>query len=239
MIDEQKFFAWLDGELNASEAAEVAAEVERDPELQRLATEHRAMAADLKRSFDSVANAPVPQKIREAARPRERGRSVIGIASRGEGLARPFIRPLPQWAAMAATLVLGLFAGMLVAGDFDSSPVEVRGGALYAAGATERALETQLASAPASSDVRIGLTFRDQQGSICRSFESGAVAGLACREDGDWRLRGLFGAPEGAGAEYRMAAGPDPRLMDLVDSAMAGEPFDAAQEREARARGWR
>jgi hypothetical protein len=35
-----------------------------------------------------------------------------------------------------------------------------------------------------------------------------------------------------------MAAGMDPNLAALVDSTMVGEPFDAAQERAARQKGW-
>jgi hypothetical protein len=36
-----------------------------------------------------------------------------------------------------------------------------------------------------------------------------------------------------------MAAGMDPNLAALVDSTMAGEPFDAAHERQAKDRGWK
>jgi hypothetical protein len=237
MVEEEKFFAWLDGELPPDEASEVERQVAADPELARLALEHRAMAAGLRQAFDSVTAAPVPDRIRNAAEPKSA--RVIDIAACREALARPFLGPLPQWAAMAAMLALGLFAGTLVGRDFVSAPAEVRGGQIYAAGAVEQALETQLASAPSASDVRVGLTFRDQQGTICRSFESSSATGLACRADGDWRLRGLFPAPEGAGSDFRMAAGPDPRLMDLVDSTMAGEPFDSAQEAKAKERGWR
>jgi hypothetical protein len=49
----------------------------------------------------------------------------------------------------------------------------------------------------------------------------------------------LFAAPEGQGGVYRMAAGMDPNLAALVDSTMAGEPFDAAQEKAARQHEWR
>jgi hypothetical protein len=68
------------------------------------------------------------------------------------------------------------------------------------------ALDTELASAPVG-DVRIGLTFRDQSGRVCRSFTQAAASGLACREGDRWQLRGLFAAPEGQGGDYRMAAG--------------------------------
>jgi hypothetical protein len=87
--------------------------------------------------------------------------------------------------------------------------------------------------------VRIGVTFRDQSGAVCRSFTDPSSSGLACREVKGWRVRGLFAAPEGQGGNYRMAAGMDPNLAALVDSAMAGEPFDAAQEKAARDKGWR
>jgi hypothetical protein len=87
--------------------------------------------------------------------------------------------------------------------------------------------------------VRIGLTFRDQSGAICRTFTGEQSSGLTCRDGSDWRLRGLFAAPEGQAGDYRMAAGTDPNLAALIDSTIAGEPFDAAQEQAAKARGWR
>jgi len=31
----------------------------------------------------------------------------------------------------------------------------------------------------------------------------------------------------------------DPNLAALVDSTISGEPFDAAQEKDAKAKGWR
>ena len=62
---------------------------------------------------------------------------------------------------------------------------------------------------------------------------------LACRDGARWRVRGLFAAPEGQGGAYRMAAGTDPNLASLIATAMAGEPFDAAQEQAAKAKNWR
>ena len=50
---------------------------------------------------------------------------------------------------------------------------------------------------------------------------------------------GLFAAPEGQNGNYRMAAGMDPNLAALVDSAMAGDAFDAAAEKAAKDKGWR
>ena len=144
---------------------------------------------------------------------------------------------LPQWAAIAATLAIGIFAGTMIP-HRDDNPMQIEGGKVYAAAALDQALTTQLASAP-SGDTRIGLTFRDQSGSICRTFTQPAASGLACRDGERWRLRGLLAAPEGQGGTYRMAAGMDPNLANLVGADMTGEPFDEAQEKAARDKGWR
>jgi hypothetical protein len=231
MMDDEKFFAWLDGELAPEEAAEMQAKVAADPKLAQLAEQHRAFGARLKGAFDPIAEAPVPARLEDALRP---SAEVIDFAAAKRSRSIP---SLPQWAAIAATLAVGISIGTIVPKGA-TAPVEVQGGAMYAAAGLNQALDTQLASAPAG-DVRIGLTFRDQAGEICRSFTQQASSGLACRSSGRWKLKGLFGAPEGQASDYRMAAGMDPNLAALVDSAMAGEPLDAAQEKAAKQKGWK
>jgi hypothetical protein len=231
MTEDEKFFAWLDGELAPAEAAEMEAKVASDPQLQRLAEQHRALGAQLRGAFDPIATAPVPERVRAAVRP---SAEVIDFAAAKRARTMP---SLPQWAAMAATLALGILVGIMVPHD-GGGPIELQGGKIYAAAALNQALDTQLASAPAGG-VRIGMTFRDQAGEICRSFTQPAASGLACREGGRWKLKGLFAAPEGQGSDYRMAAGMDPNLAALVDSTMAGEPFDATAEKAAKERGWK
>jgi len=231
MTEDEKFFAWLDGELTPAEAADVEAKVAADPQLQQLAEQHRALGAQLSGAFDPIAAAPVPERLQAALHP---SADLIDFAAAKRARTRP---SLAQWAAMAATLALGIFVGTMVP-QRASAPVEVQGGRIYAASALNEALDTQLASAPAG-DVRIGLTFRDQAGEICRSFTASASSGLACRNGGRWQLKGLFAAPEGQGSDYRMAAGMDPNLAALVDSAMAGEPLDAAAEKAAKDKGWK
>jgi hypothetical protein len=231
MTEDEKFFAWLDGELAPAEAAEMEAKVAVDPQLKRLAEQHRAVAAQLRGAFDPIASAPVPEHLRAALRP---SAEVIAFATAKRARTMP---SLPQWAAMAATLALGIFVGTMVP-PRGNAPVEVQGGKIYAAAALNHALDVQLASVPAG-DVRIGLTFRDQAGKVCRSFTAQASTGLACRNGGKWQVKGLFAAPEGQGSAYRMAGGIDPNLAALVDSTIAGEPLDAAQEKQAKERGWK
>jgi hypothetical protein len=237
MREDEKFFAWLDGELSGVEAAEMEAKVASDPDLARLAEQHRALRARLRGTFDPVAAAPVPERILAAVR--KPGAEIVDFAAAKMGRnAQPSRLGLPQWTALAATLAAGIVAGSMIPSR-GGAPVEVQGGKVYAAAELGRALDAELASAPSGGAVRVAMTFRDSAGKVCRSFTEAAVSGLACRDNGRWQVRGLFGAPEGQAGEYRMAAGMDPNLAALIDSTMAGEPFDAAAEKAARDRGWR
>jgi hypothetical protein len=237
MVSDDTFFAWLDGELAANEAARVELEVASDARLSAKAAEHRAMQARLNGVFDDLLHLPVPETLLAAMRSREQA-DVIDFAQARQRREASRWPSVPQWGAMAATLAIGVLVGTLVPHQRETAPVQLNGGKMYAAASLGQALDTQLASAP-RGDTRIGVTFRDQAGAICRSFSSGASSGLACRDAKGWQVRGLFAAPEGQTSDYRMAAGMDPKLAALVDSAIAGEPFDAAQEKSAKNKGWR
>ena len=234
-MDDEQFFAWLDNELDEAAAATVAAEVADDPELQRKAAAHRELQARLGEAFAPIAAAPIPAAIMASP---GRGTVVDLAAARLRRSPRLALPSMAQWAAMAATLVLGLATGSMLDGG-SSSPIESQSGQLLASAGLAQALDTRLASAPAATGPRIGLTFRSQDGTICRSFTDAAAQGLACRDGQDWRIRGLFQGAQSASGEYRMAAGVDPDLAALVDATRAGDPYDAAQERQALARDWR
>ncbi len=234
-MNDEQFFAWLDSELDGAEAAAVAAEVAADPDLQRKAAAHRGLSAQLRGAFAPIASAPIPGAILEST-----GHATIVdlTAARERKAARFRLPAMAQWAAMAATLVLGLVTGSMLDGG-SPTPVRSESGYLLASAGLQDALDTRLASAPTATGPRIGLTFRDQAGSICRSFSDGPAQGLACRAGSDWQIRGLFKGANGPTGEYRMAAGADPALAALIDSTMSGEPFDADAERKARKVGWR
>lgn len=226
IMDEMRFFAWLDGELPADEAAEVAALVAADLELQRKADAHRAMQAKLANAFAPIARAPValPEaEVVDLAAARERRRAIPSVM---------------QWGAIAATLMVGIVTGTMIARP-TPSPIAEQQGALVASASLGDALNKRLASTQDDDGPRIGLTFRDKEGSICRSFHDGAAQGLACRDGDEWRLRGLVqGLTEPTG-DYRMATGDDPAIAALISDAMAGDPFDAVQEKAAKDAGWR
>jgi hypothetical protein len=232
MVSDEQLFAWLDGELSAEEEKKVAAEVAADPRLSEMAEQHRAMQARLKRAFDPILDQTVPPRLIAEI---DKSSNVIDLAPR----SRPASAWRPaQWAAIAASLAVGVSVGTMIPRE-NKAPVEIGDGKIYAAAELGRTLDAELASAPTNAPIRIGLTFRDHSGSICRTFTEAGASGLACRDGNRWRMHGLFTSSEGQEGAYRMAAGMDPTLAALVDSTIAGEPFDAAQERAARDKNWR
>jgi anti-sigma factor RsiW len=99
MTDEEEFFAWLDGELAPADAARVAARVAQDPALAAQAESHRAIAHGLRAAFDPVMT------------PRS---EVADLSARRAERVRRVPAGLPQWAAIAATLVAGFGLGSVV-----------------------------------------------------------------------------------------------------------------------------
>ena len=235
MVEEEKFYAWLDGELPPEEAGRVGAAVAADPELSRLASEHRAMTSGLRSAFASVGEQPIPDRLVGAVQ----GRKVEIVDLDQARAARRRAPPIwVQAAALAATLAVGVFTGSLL-GSGEPGPITADGGSFTASADLEAALNTRLAGSPQVMGTQIRVTFRDKAGAICRTFEDRSASGLACRDGEKWRIRSLFQGPERSVTDFRMAGGANPQLMDAVDASIDGEPFDAAQERAAMDRGWR
>lgn len=217
-----RIMAWLDGEMRPAARKAFEADMAADPALAAEVAAHRDLGEKLSDAYDPVADEPVPLRLTLAAQ-------AANDAPR---------RPLRlAWAGMAACLVVGLLAGRFVLAP---EPKVGVGTELAARTGLARALEDQLAPQPGA--VRIGLTFKDGAGRYCRTFQSrrNSVAGLACREDGAWRVRTATHWMPADAPAYRTAASElPPEVLAAVDRELAGEVLDAAQERAARDRGWR
>lgn len=223
-VDAETLMAYVDGELDAVSARRVERAVAADPALKAELERHRALSAQLRAAFAPIAEAPVPEGVAQLLRESAR---VVPIA---EARKR---RPVLGWAgAIAASLLVGVFTGQMMGRGGD---VAVEGGALVAQGELARALDTQLASVQApDAPVRIGLSFRDRDGRLCRSFEQAAMAGIACAGKGErWRLARSSEAERRSGTPYRQAGSP--MLMAEAQAMMEGAPLDAAQEKAALA----
>ena len=151
-IDRETIGAFVDGELNELERRRVEAALADNAALARQVDAERRLRALLKARFDPIAEAPAPERLAEAVR---EGATVVPLPRRGGWAA-------PPWAAIAATLVLGLVLGRQIQPERDP---------LLATGPLAHALETQLASNQAPNPpVRIGLTFKARDGAWCRTF---------------------------------------------------------------------
>jgi anti-sigma factor RsiW len=241
-MDDDTLIAYLDGELSPERRADVAAAVEADPALKAHLERHRALGLRVTAAFAGILEDPLPAALLQAAQgPEIPPAPILDLAAARQAReARRALWRRPEalgW--LAASILAVVLAGQTVLAP--SSPLRTRDGRLEARGALAKALSTQLASAgPSQGPVRVILTFRNAAGQVCRSFVSSAVSGVACFDHGVWGVQGAFGGQGGAaGGGYRLASGGDPRLMDLVGGLMVGEAFNAAQERAARASGWR
>ncbi len=181
-----------------------------------------------------------PRSSRHSWRIRKDARVVELAAARGARRIAVGRWQLPAWAAIAASLLVGLLVGLLLFRT-SSAPYEVTDRGLIARGELAEGLATQLASAPGRSNVHIGVSFRNRDGDYCRSFTyeyQSPLAGLACRHGEDWKVRVLAEAPSSAG-ELRTASSMPMAVLQAVDASIAGEPLDAAAEEKAREAGWR
>jgi hypothetical protein len=232
----ESLMAFIDGELSSEEERRVAAEIAASPALNAYVEEQRALKSRVDADFAPILTAPVPERFE---------RMVIDApVSRAAGPRRnPFSMQLPRlWipaAAAAAGIAIGIGLSNLVGGAM----MESRNGALLATGGLARILSTQLAaSQSATASTRVGLSFRNKDGNFCRTFQTAvatnALAGIACREEGDWRILATAATQADAG-EFRQAASSLPNnLRATLNSMISGKPLNAAAERTARSHNW-
>lgn len=230
-IDPETLIAYADGELDPIMAKRVEKAIAADPTLAAQVEQHRQLAASLRAAFDPVATAPVPPlvetRLRDAA-------NLVLLTP------KPVRRERPFWmAAVAASLVAGLFAGPVVL-PREGSGVAMRDGTAVASGEVARALGMQLASTQnPDAIVRVGVTFRDDARRYCRTFEVGVTGGIACTSGAEWRIERLYGGMPRQGGIYRQAGSAAAAMMADAQAMMVDDPLDAAAERDARDANWR
>ncbi len=221
-ISDETLMAYVDGALDSASRRAVEQALRHDPALANKLARHQALRAT-------------------------RGAKVVDLgavrASRaGVHPQRPW--SLVNWASLAALLVLGILLGRISADSAwfgEPSNIHSKDGILFAVGALDEALSSQLArTAPPASPVKVGMSFLASDGNFCRSFriERGAT-GLACRSGGQWRIAVLAETSMVPSGDYRMAAAELPRaVMDVVEQRIAGRTLDAATEQAALEHGW-
>ncbi|MGV8923172.1 MAG: anti-sigma factor family protein [Thermomonas sp.] len=246
-IDDRTLQAYVDGELDAAGAAHVQAAMARDDAFARRVQQARALREGLRAVFDPVLDEPVPAHLSALLTPEAMDMS--GPAQRnptgdvqgfGAGRRRAPRRWLGAATALAASLAVVAVSLSLWRGN---EPVTQRDAQLFASGVLSDALDHALASEPdTGAAVVIGLTFRQADGQVCRTFvqhQEPTMAGLACHGDGGWVLKVLSATNAAAGELRQAASGLPVSVQAAVDANLQGDAFDAAQERAARDAGWR
>ena len=238
-FSDEMLMAYADGELDLVARAEIEAAMAQDPAVARAVERHRAMALKLKKAYEDVLDEPLPPALALLAGDEEAAK-VVELAAVRDRRFDPARWRLPAWSAIAVSVLIGVLVGVLLVRG-DASPYEETPAGLVARGELADALESALASAPGTSKVAIGVSFRHRDGRFCRSFtfrHGTSVAGLACRGRDDWKIEVLADAPVEAG-EVRAAASMPAPVVRAVDVAIDGEPLDASEEAAAREAGWR
>jgi hypothetical protein len=234
--------AYVDGELDATDAARVEAAMAADPATAAEVARHRHLRDLIAGTHAEVLVEPVPARLLAAALGGATPcATVVPIdATKKHDLRRRW--SWPEWTAMAASLLVGVLFAQWIVPTADT-PVLVRAdAAVLAHGVLADALETRVSGDGPAGGVSIGLSFRDQAGGYCRTFvlaQDQPLAGLACRDEVGWRVRLLAEGQAGPAGELRMAATALPLVvLEAVDARIDGEPLDAGAERAARKSGW-
>lgn len=233
-FDDATIMAYVDGELDALTARRLEKAMQADPALAERVAAERALRARIGGAYAPLLDATVPDSMAALL-----GNVDTSLAERRE---RRDPAPGRRWGvaqlgAMAASLVIGVLVGPTILGaGGGGGPVRQQGDTLVASGALADALETQLASANGPDKaVRIGLTYRDRNGALCRTFDGAALGGIACRADGAWQLRWTRSGK--AAQDYRQAGSGE--INAIAAEMMAGQPVDAAGEADLMKNGWK
>lgn len=237
-FDDETLMAYADGELDAVQSAQVEQLLQRDAAAAAKVAQHRALRAQLRNEFTAALSEPVPERLLNVLQPK-----IVDLAQvRQRKTAAKQSWSSREWSAMAASLIVGVVAGMYALGFNSANLVSEQGGALVAKGKLDNALNTQLASTNSTQPIHIGVSFRNHAGEYCRSFtvqDTHALAGLACRVQDNWRVQILESAVSSSN-EFRQAGSDTPAaVLSLIETQIAGEPLDADAEAAARQAGWK
>lgn len=250
--------AFLDGRLeDETRAAAIESAINADPALAERAMalaegSDDAAAQAVRDAFAPVIEAPVPARLTQTlAAPG--GAEVVHLADRREqtrALPQPAPTPAndtgsgwrwPQFAAVAASLALGVMIGGPLLGGRESTAGGDPGAMLLASAEVSAMLDAapsgQRQDLAALGQGEVVLTFRNSAGALCRQFTITAPGGgatsdaLACTaRGGDWQVE-AFGRRAAPVGEMKLAGGDAAvGVVAAVDEQIAGDPLIGSEE---------
>jgi hypothetical protein len=242
-LSDEIIMAYADGELGEPARSQVERAVRLDPLLAARVAQHKAMRARVSTAFASIVNEAVPPRMHPGAVTGKVVHLNAVRAARQQQTRERARWAWPHWGALAASLAVGVLAGVLgywgLQGDAQIMAVG-KGGTLVARGPLADALSQQLASAATpGASVRIGVSFAAKDGSYCRSFAMGSSAGLACMQGGQWAIPVLEEGSASPPGAYRQAGSEVPAaVLEAIDQRIQGAALGVDDERAMRRRGW-
>src|ERR1044072_3879416 len=185
-FSDETLMAYADGELDADTRRQIETAMASDPTLAERIDKHRALRMDLGAAFGGVLDEPVPSRLLDAANStpaKTRSANVTDLnaarAAKSGGGKPPSSWSWPQWSAIAASLLIGVFAGRAELRNKQSDMFAANASGIVASGVLSGALDDQLSGTEPHDNVSIGLTFTSKSGNYCRSFAAGPAAGFA------------------------------------------------------------
>lgn len=250
-ISDELLMAYADGELDAperaSDRATVEAAIKAEPDVARRVEQHRALRRRLNTTFDRVLDEPVPDRLIAVVRGARPAAPVADLENARAKRAAPRARfSLPQWAAMAASVIVGVLVGHFALTSREPGQITSQNGQLVAQADLANALSNQLAGDQSpTAPVQIGTSFKSKSGHYCRTFvlhNGDPMGGLACRNGAIWNINALARAepaPDTTGG-YRQASSEMPDVIRAqVESQIVGDPLDSSGEAQAKANDWK
>lgn len=231
-IDRETLAAFAEGQLDAAETARVKAAIAADPVLANEVAAHRALRDRLQAHFAPVMDMPVPDRLLDAVRNAPTAEVIdLNAARKARTLPSGWI----MGGAIAASLAIGLIVGTQAS---SGGSMGNAGGQLVAQGSLDKALTTQLASADATQ-VRVPLSFQNKDGRYCRVFDTGAMTGIACREDNAWVIDRVQSGGKGDETQYRQAGSALGEIMAAAQDMARHGALLPQDEAAANKRGWK
>jgi hypothetical protein len=241
-ISDEILMAYADGELSPAERAAIAAALERDPYLRERLASFSFTRGPMARVYDEALLAPLPARLlaiagvgRPAAQRRPEPAGEGWLSRIASALTLPMLSP----AAAIPAVVMAAAAGWLLQGALRSDGVSLDSGGAIAAAALQSALDTtptgQVARVGSGLSIRPELSFASLQNGWCRQYElilseEMRAGGLACRDQGAWRVIVQTPATRAEAPGMIVPAGHDDPLEAVRESLKAGDVLSPEQE---------
>lgn len=240
-ITDEQLSAYLDG-AGDREICEIIDRALENDEALRARVEHLQRSDRALRGAIDAQLGAVPERLEQIAADK------VAVAQFG---VRPRPRWLPQYAAIAASILIAFGAGAVIGRlpGANSPPAVLAFGpaGLTAGSDLADAISTAYSGVPAETPaggVSIELSFRSAKGEFCRrfKFDRGPVSatGVACRKNGLWLIEGWTLSPtQTKRPAFAAAAGPsDAAIEAVIDRLGVEKSLNRNDEAAAIKSGW-